>query len=681
MTQFSDSESTKGFVTKLFVLVTALLVLAAGTAAFLIVHVFDRDLSPELDKKAAAIGRSVARQVAFAAEHGIPFEKLYGVEAFLDQVMRGNADIASIELADAAGRVRYAAGRKDTAAVDTDLLELPIDADGTNIGTVRVRISQAYLERELSGILYDVLIVLLVALLIAMELLLIVMAVSLFKPIEGISVVLERASYGDFRFRLPVDSHDEIGRLAEVYNSLARRLNEMFRQLVDDAEEVRLGQIDASIVRQVEGVVSRLTERFNFPQGKLLETFRPVSAHAVRAPLFVFIFAEEMSRPFLPIYIRELYTPIAGMSMQTAIGLPIAAFMLTIAVVTPIVGAVADRYGPRTMFLIGAVPSIIGYVGSAFAGGLFDLIGWRVLSGAGYAIVYLACQGYIAQNSLPESRAQGMAMFMGAVFAAGVCGPALGGILADQIGMRSTFVVSGGLCVAAALALIWLLPADAIEPEEGLRRVKLSDFRVVLTSPGFSALVVFIAIPNKVALTGFLFFLAPLFLDQLGNTSSETGRVMMIYGACTALLTPLAARFADSVRGHRHIVTVGCGLAGLGLLPILLQPSTALLVVGVLFFGIGHAMSIAPQLALVPESCPQACAELGHTTVLGVFRILERLGSVIGPFVASLLIGIGGPVVATAGMGALVLAGAILFGLYHLARPGSRAVVLEGRSP
>ena len=46
----------------------------------------------------------------------------------------------------------------------------------------------------------------------------------------------------------------------------------------------------------------------------------------VRAPLFVFILAEELTRSFLPGYVSDLLVPIPGISAQLVVGLPIALF-------------------------------------------------------------------------------------------------------------------------------------------------------------------------------------------------------------------------------------------------------------------------------------------------------------------------------------------------------------------
>ena len=87
---------------------------------------------------------------------------------------------------------------------------------------------------------------------------------------------------------------------------------------------------------------------------------------------------------------------------------------------------------------------------------------------------------------------------------------------------------------------------------------------------------------------------------------------------------------------------------------------------GVVLLGIGHAMSITPQLALVTALTPRECERLGHTTVMSVYRVLERLGNVAGPFIAAALVARYGEAGAVAGIGLLVLASAVAFAGFHL---------------
>ncbi|MGQ9368220.1 MFS transporter [Azospirillum sp. ST 5-10] len=396
----------------------------------------------------------------------------------------------------------------------------------------------------------------------------------------------------------------------------------------------------------------------------------------VRVTLFLFMLAEELSRSFLPLYVRELYTPVAGLSETLVMGLPIALFMLLVAVFTPFAGAWADRFGCRRTLLLGALPAVAGFLGTALAQSLAELLLWRGACALGYAVMFIGAQGFVARHSGRGERARGMAQFVAAVIVAGLCGAAMGGILADHLGFRATFAVSALLALAAAGAAALLLPPEAPDrgeaPAGGLRHGA-----AVLANPRFLALLLFSSVPTKLMLTGSLFYLVPVALHALGETPAAIGRTMMCYGLLIVVLGPAVSRAAD--RGGRHALFAGAGglIAGAGALAVLVAPGVPAVLLGVAALGVGHALNNATQLALVPEVCRAECARLGSTTVFAVYRLLERGGSVLGPLLAAAVADRFGPQAALAALGGVGLAaGAAFCAVFVLTVPPAAPAVV-----
>ncbi len=377
------------------------------------------------------------------------------------------------------------------------------------------------------------------------------------------------------------------------------------------------------------------------------------SLAGIRAALFLFMLAEELSRSFLPLYVRELYTPLPGLSDTVAMGLPIALFMLLVAVFTPFAGAWADRFGSRRTLLLGTLPAVAGFAGTAAAQTLPELLLWRSACALGYAVMFIGAQGFIARHTRRQDRARGMAQFVVAVVVAGLCGAPIGGILADHLGPRAVFWVSAALALASALAARGLLPSEA--PERAERAVAWRDYALVLANRRFLALLLLSSVPTKVMLTGWLFYLVPVHLHDLGETPAAIGRTMMAYGLTIALLGPWLSRAAD--RSGRHALFAGTGglVGGVGALAVLHSPGTAAVLAGVAALGLAHALNNATQLALVPEVARAECARIGRTSVFAIYRLLERGGAVLGPVIAAALADWFGAVAALGALGALSL--------------------------
>ncbi len=669
----SDQIPAQASFRRLFVVSTVLLVAAAAVAAFLMLQTFVSSLRPEIEQKAEMVGRSIARQVDHALELGIPFDRLYGMEGFLDRVLADNADIEFLRIVDRFGKPLYARGAVPSGETQGHV-RVPIGGGSGSTGAVELGVSPRVIESKITAVVFDMAIVLLVAGLFAFELLSLVFQVSIAGPLARLWAAFRAAAGGDFTSRVAATGQREWETVASVWNDLVRRLAEAWQQVIADADSVRATLAEADVGRRLNRLVAETRERFRIADPMKLRTLATSQAVAIRAPVFVFIMAEEFSRSFLPVYIRGLRDPASSLSPEFAVGVTMTAFMFMVALVTPFAGVIVNRLGVRRMFMIGIVPSAIGYLGTAFAGSIWELVVWRAFAGTGYAIVYIVCQGFVAAAASPAKRAQGMALFMGAVFAAGVCGPALGGVVADQVGPRPTFIVSTGLCLLS-LSLIYAQLRHIGGEAARVQKLKPSDFALVARNPSFLVLLLFSAMPAKMALTGVLFYLVPLLLAKLGNTSSEIGRILMIYAACTALLTPAAAQIADRFRINGWMIAAGGTLSGLGMLGLMARVDTTSVIVAVLTLGLGHAASIAPQLAVVPSIAARESEVLGVTAVLAVFRAIERLGSVIGPLLAAALVRFGGEAMAMAAIGAIVVLSSLIYAAFG--RPWAQAEEVE----
>jgi len=377
--------------------------------------------------------------------------------------------------------------------------------------------------------------------------------------------------------------------------------------------------------------------------------------------VFVFFLAEELTRPFLPIYITQLAE--SGVNASLVVSLPLSLFILIAALAQPWGGRWSERVGRRRAFLFAAAISVIGLTMTAFAQTYAQMLLWRMVCAVGYGVVFITCQGYAVDNTTARTRARGMAMFVGGVMAAAVCGPSIGGIVADHIGFRPTLMISAAVALAAAIVAQALMrdagPADLPAQQAlGWREIV-----AVVRNRRMFTLLLLTAIPAKVVLSGVLFYLTPLYLAEMSQPQSVIGRVLIVYGIAMVLLGPLAARFADSHWRQRHwFVSLGALVSGLGLVPMLWMPGDFwVLVGGVASLGVGQALSVSPQLALVSEISLEECQDLGAATVLGVFRLIERAGGALGPFVAGLLAEEVGNAAAVAGIGLMALITGFLF--------------------
>lgn len=692
-------DSSRPLLIRLFAVAVLMLVLPMAVLSWRALGAFEQTIKPEMDRKAAAIGRDVTAQVDRAVRYGIPLGQLVGVDDFFAPLLESNPEIRYLAITDDLGRVLFLRGAEagllepHYRVADPDLggadgrvssigafvdLTLPVEARGTVQGFVHVGFAEDYVASRLTDILYDVGVVLAVALIVAFEILLFVVSFNITGPLKRVGLVAEKAGHGDFSQIPGVVSGDEVGRFVRAVGATIRRLDERYRGLAAHMDEVRAAHFDRSAAERVGEIQARINAQFRFaPQGKpgILFERRAVD---IRLALFLFVFAEELSRSFLPLYAGQMAPSLAGLGIEMVMALPIALFMACTALASPMGGRLAERLGARRLFLWGMVPALFGHFMSGLAQGAFDLVLWRAVTGIGYAVVTMACQSYMADAVREDSRAQGLGAFLGAVLTAGLCGTVMGGVLAERFGFRIPFFVSAGLVLLAG-ALVWRLMAGtalaAADPAPPPRLLRL------LRNWRFSVLMAFAAVPAKMALTGFVFFLVPVALMRAGWTVGEIARLMVLYPLVMALVTPLAARLSDRLGWGVGLVAMGGLVGGIGLLAPLVLPGPWALAVGIVALALSQGLSATPLLSMLADVCWTEYRAMGRTNVLGFMRFIERLGSTAGPLLAAGFLaawGVGGAMLA---LGVLVLVPAALFAVLSAAYGGGPHIETEEDAP
>ena len=671
---------------RLFGLTIVLLLASLIAVSFDALNRFEADLVPEMDKKAVAVGQSLTKDIQRALDYGIPLDKLVGVNEFFNVTKDSHAEIKYLSVTDTAGNVLFSVGdapggmsdyvqstmQPGRSGVVGQLLvtSLAVQPSGgaQPVGALHVGVDQKFVQKKLEDIIFDVAIVLLVALLITFELLLFLMTTNISRPIESVHRLMSKVEVGDFRQTLEHDSRDEVGRFVHTLNGIILEVNAHYRNMEAKVNEALADSSEAAVQlrKKLSAHFFQLHDRVHTAKDARPEEVREKSLVDVRTPMFIFIFAEELSRSFFPLYVSDLYRPVPGLTQDMVIGLPISLFMLFVAIGTPFAGIWTDRFGSRNIFLAGAILAIAGFVSTGLAPDLYHLLLWRSLTAIAYALITMSCQGYIVAMTTKENRAQGMAVFIGAIMVAAICGTSIGGVLADRLGFRVTFFMSAVLSIIAAVFVYNTFQRRQAESTQAPPKLRLVHFLQLLGNVRFAALMLFGAIPAKIILTGFLFYLTPLYLNELGNSQSEIGRGMMVYFIVMVFVTPIFARLADTF-GLRFLpVLVGGILAGGGGMLMFLWDDTLGVILGVGLLGAGHALSTAPLISMVPSVCAREVDAMGQTTVLGVFRILERVGSVAGPFLTAFLVATLGSAHAIAALGALVLGSTVLLGLFFL---------------
>jgi predicted MFS family arabinose efflux permease len=650
--------------------VMLVVVLALAASASLSHRAFEAALAPEMAKKVASGGASARSLVLKAMENNIAFREIYGIEQTFDELKRSIPDIAYVAVTDIQGAVLY---QRFTAPVGADahfrapaviaglatpdvlppsmrvgnqyVVSMPIVTPQQPVGMMHIGVSVDFVDRIVLDMLFDVLVVLVVALFFTLELLNFMAGSKLETELKSLGDTIERGASGDFTPMRRRISAGTFGNVVKLLEDVRARVNAGFAALAHDIAQGRrvpAHERPPGLAAAHSGLQG-LSQRFRFGSADVASASDDGQLVKIRAPLFVFILAEELTRPFLPGYIKSLLAPIPGLpwlAPEVVVGLPIALFMLIVALGQPFLGAYTQRVGNRHAMLVGAAIAAIGLAASAFAGSVLDLLLWRSLCALGYGLVFVAAQAHVLAHTNNANRAKSFAVFIGSIMVATVCGPSIGGILADNIGERWTLGVAAALALGS-MGAIRLLPrqdAQTTAAQSAVKPPSLREIGSLMVNKRFMTVTGLAAIPAKVLLTGVCFYLVPLYVLSLGSTQSVVGRILMLYGVVMVVVSPLAASFATSRERMEWLVGAGLLLSGIGTLLLMAGNDVGWIFAAVFLIGLGQSLSIAAQSALVREHCDDEVRTMGEPAVYGVYRLLERLGNALGPLLAAVLL-------------------------------------------
>ena len=640
-----------------------LLIATTGVISRVALDTFEREVLPEMGREATAIGTSIAAQIERAVELGVPVNQLVGLEAFFESALAGRPTLDSIRLETPYGEHRVQ--RPGHLHQVQDVVVQVRSASGP-IGTLHLGVNPSQLERSANDSKWDIAIVLLVVLLATVEVLVFLTDRYVSTPLRLVERIASRVAAGDWTARAQPMGLDAAGRFLSRLNSVVRRMNERRRHVAWLANEVARQAPEMRLAATGIGAgIETGPKVMRFAENALRTEPAPRSPAIARTPLFLYVFAEQLSTSFIPIFAKSVHQNGGWIPETLAVGLPITAFAAMIAIASPFGAALAGRLGARMVLALGCIPAILGYLMVAQAGSIEAFTLWRAVTAVGYALITIACQAYLvaASDERPGAqRGRSMAVFVYAAMTGAVCGTAIGSVLADRLGYRGTFCISALLTLAAGVLALRTMDRSAGRRDAPTGPTShAGELRAALRSPGFVALVVFAAVPAKLVLTGFVFYISPLFLQALDNSQPEIGRQVMLY-ALTMLLTIRAGAWtADRMGAASSSIALAGAATGFGLLLAIMVPAAAAVPLAIMVTGLSQGLASAPMLAVVPELCPGLAQRLGVATLYGYLRFGERIGSIAGPLLAAVLVGLYGFTTAIAVIGAISLAATLAY--------------------
>jgi EmrB/QacA subfamily drug resistance transporter len=381
---------------------------------------------------------------------------------------------------------------------------------------------------------------------------------------------------------------------------------------------------------------------------------------------------------------KEFHAPIAGLEWISV------GYLLSLAGLLLLTGALSDRFGRRRVFLFGVAWFAVASLICAIAPSINLLIAARVLQGVGGALLTPGSLAILEASFVPAERGRVIGAWSGLGGVATAIGPPLGGFLITALSWRLIFLIN--LPIALAVIFISLRHVPESRDPEAKGAIDIAGSALTVTAlvgisygliegsatgwtsvlvrgalaVGAAALVLFIVVELRVrapivpltifrslqfsatnvvtlliyAVLGGMMFLLPIELQQVSRYSPTAAGASFL--PLTFLMLVLSSRSgALAARiGPRLQMSVGplVVAGGLAMLARIDSGGSYLVEVlpAVLMFGLGLAATVAPLTMTALSSAPPERTGLASAVNNTVARTGSLLAVALLPAVAGI---------------------------------------------
>ena len=355
---------------------------------------------------------------------------------------------------------------------------------------------------------------------------------------------------------------------------------------------------------------------------------------AVCAAQFLTLAGMTAILPLIPLYLQHI-----GVVERDAVrywtGILGSAPFIVAVFATPIWGSLADRFGHKPMVVRSVFGIALATVGMGFAGTPVTLLGWRGLQGAVSGVFPAAVA--LLSSSTPQPRVgRALAILQSSRAAGTLCGPLIGGVLADLIGMRLLFFGVGALATVTAIlcAMVLREPAREAASAAASDEPAVSQRDLLADRPTLAMLALLVLFQVMVMAS---WPSLALFVEKIGiardAVATTTGLVIFVAGVPAMFISTawarLGARFGTEPMMLASLILSGISYAAVGFF----VHGVAMLFVLRLCSGVSLAGFVPLSFHWMGMRAP----ERARGRMAGLASTAMMVGNVIGPLLGGWL--------------------------------------------
>ncbi len=318
----------------------------------------------------------------------------------------------------------------------------------------------------------------------------------------------------------------------------------------------------------------------------------------------------------------------------------------------PFWGFMCDRIGTKKVLTFALAGNTLVYAGMALSTSITQIMALRALQGifGGMSTITFSLVASIVQ---PSELKKALSYQLAAMTFGSLFGPGSGGLIASIVGYRLTFVATS-LIFASMLPMVHALNMPPPTKREETRKIGAKDLKSL--APDFASLILVYACIN------FITPIIPWFLNTMGVPNEQllsfTAVITTLNGLAFALATPALTKIATDKTLSTFSVAAAAAIFATTFAGNPLQFLALRIIIGTI------------QAGVPPNLLGGKTGRVGMA--MGILNSARFLGSAVGPFVATSVLGDGQPPKAMYMFGTLAgmsLATAFVTYLSHTRRP------------
>lgn len=351
--------------------------------------------------------------------------------------------------------------------------------------------------------------------------------------------------------------------------------------------------------------------------------------------------------PILPMFARSFEV---GLTAVSAVVSVFAAVRLVSNLYT---GGLTDRFGTRQAIGWGAVLVAISTALTATSASYWQLLAYRGVGGFGSALFFNALLAHVVAIVPARQRGRAVGGLQGAFLFGISVGPAVGGVLAEPLGLRWPFVIYAVLCLAAGILALVFLPRppvtsppttagsdDPLAPTAPAPADRPTGLRPLLTAARdlcrdrTFVIALLLMAASRWAATGVRFSLVPVFgTEVVGASALVVGNAIALAALVQLAAVWPAGRLADGV-GRRALTIPAFAAFAVVAFALPFATTVPLFLGAMAAYGLATGFSAVTPPAVVGDLAPPERTG----AAIGVLNTAGDLGSVLGPLLSGALV-------------------------------------------